>query len=192
MKTEPSPKSRQDIIDTTLRQQAEVKILKYLLLLLIMTVLYEMGLPAISLWGLPPEPEETVSSAQRIMIPLKRLDRLEHSLTELANDLPMTRDVILLRISELKTHLQLLSDPKARPIVQKNLIATLESLWNYFHSPIWTEPIKFSAINQDLFSLLNMMGKKPSDEVHLPDLPFGPKQLTTISIPKRDLFRFTE
>ncbi len=191
MKTEQIPaKSRFDIIDTALQQQQELRVLRYLLLLFVITVVYEFGHPLM----FPEEEGEmtiSTSNSRRTSLPRGRIERFVQAFSNLIGANPQLRE----SLERERINLSLISAQIAAgplpPETQKDFADLLVRFWNYSHLQVWDNPEIFREIDVEIKALLGILSLKPSDTIEPPDLSFRPKILTEMETPRRDIFNFS-
>jgi len=184
-------KTRNDIIDTALQNQQELKVLRYLLLLFVLTFVYEFGdvlmMPGNSGEVSVQDNEKPV----RKIIPVKRIQKLVLEIHDLEKNYPYFHESLKNEIVKLNEIQSRVSEITPGYDFKKEFRQVLGRLWNYFHNPIWKDTTDFAAITLDISALFTLMKFPLPDDVWLPELKFGPRYLTELSLPKRDIFQYT-
>lgn len=193
MKTQEFPiplKNRLDVVDTALLQQKEKQALKWLLILLVLTVVYESKDFLWSSLSMPEFPVPEVNASLRRTFPSRRVGRLIQTLQAMQAAHPLTRDALLPLIDDL---LLIKDQDPARvgqAMLQNRLSMTLNRLWEVFHSPLWEDRKPFEGVIQEIRALFTLLRETPPEQLPVPVLPVGPRPLLPLESPARHLFRF--
>ncbi|MBI3038781.1 hypothetical protein HYY75_07010 [bacterium] len=186
-------KSRVDIIDTTLQKQFELRVFRYLLLLFFLAVIYEQGFPEFfknePVFPFSPKYNSPVISP----FPAKSIKKLILSLSRLRTEFPMLAVQMKRFENEVrKTALEKVDSDKSSSN-NRELVVTLQSMWEFFHLPTWEDPKSFNEVNQEILTILNFLKiPPPTTENSIPPLNFGPRPLGEMNPPNRNLFQYIE
>lgn len=181
-------KSRLDVIDTNVQQAHERKILKYLLLILVITVVYE----GVSAFQFPASPlEDAVTGETRpTRLHTARLDDLEEELNNLFRVHPELRAPAKPARQSLKTLRAAVKETPNMAVHQVELIRTCEQLWRFTHDPIWEKATAFAAVNRRMEVIFQHLRHRIPEEIIIPQLDFTPFRVEELPAPKRNIFAY--
>lgn len=184
-------KSRDEIIDTALQREKEWRVLKMLGLLLILALAYEFGGDLIHRFAQEDIPIAELGKIRRKRkIPPKAVTGLMNHLSDLQERVPLTRPLVRRANERLAVVYALLdSDPTDTEAALK-LKGECISLWKAIHLPLWEDSKPFAQVKGDLENMFKRLETAPPPTKGLPETAFGPRKLTRVREPRRDLFQF--
>lgn len=180
-------KTRWQVIDTNLQYRQQVQILKYLSIVFLFTLVYEIGLPLIS----TDEQDFSSTSIHRTkVIPLGRLENLSDEMKELVKANPQFAQDLAGKMAILDfLRLQVKGDLRSQENIDL-IFDFLERVWTYVNLPTWKDKTPFKKIQKEIDTILKLMALKIENTVIIPNLNFKPSAVEDFPAPKRDIFSF--
>ena len=184
-------KSRDEIIDIAVQREKEWRVLKMLAILLLLALAYEFGGDLIQKFAQEDIPIAELGKVRRKRkIPPKAVTGLMNHLRDLQERVPLTRPVVGRANERLAgVYAELDNDPTDLEAARK-LKEQCVSLWKVFHLPLWDDVKPFATVKGDLANMFKRLETLPPPTKSLPETAFGPRRLTTVRKPQRDLFQF--
>ncbi|HEY9072207.1 MAG TPA: hypothetical protein VIV61_18245 [Candidatus Ozemobacteraceae bacterium] len=185
------PKLRSDVIDTVAQHRDEVWALKWLIVVFLLTIVYEFGNQVIAAYAISGiEIREAEPVTARRPLPPKRVTRVVNELRKLQIAYPIVRSAVREDLAGLEELRDL--RPEALPPVEreKRIIGHLERLMSFFSRPTWERPEVFEPAQAEIRTILILLKRPIPEMTELPPLPIGNSRVDRIDLPSRDIFSY--
>lgn len=185
-------KSRVDIIDTAFQRQKELKALKILSLVFLVTVFYQFQE---EFWHLLPQEQiQTAELGREGMrrIPIKRVQRIISKLEKLQIDQPLMRFPLRQSLGDLKALHLTLVQKKEQGNDKLALLQILDRIQMILDQNIWKSQEQFTPVIGDMTALRKVLRLPSPRAPGVPHLQIGPRAPEPMAPPIRNLFAYVE
>jgi len=184
-------KCRSDIIDTVAQHRDEVRALKWLIVLFLLTLAYEFGPQIVADYAISGiEIREPEVQTSRKPLPAKRVSRVIRELTIVQNIFPIVRSSLRSEIEILESFKEFRPEKVSAGDREKKLGECLERLWVFISKPTWEDQTIFAAAKSEIQTIMTLMKRKLPEASELPPLPVRNSRILLMEIPSRDIFAY--
>lgn len=184
-------KSRYDIIDTTLQSQKEKSALKFLILLLLLTLSYEFG-DELGKYFASFQLESPIieQEMETKTIPFRRIQRFGQLLDTLRRSDLLLHKSVKEQIDLLKSYDSEKTKKMPKRAILEEIEKTLVQLSQILTHPLWKPDKTTEKCIAELKYVAKHLGLDIPESEVIPEITLGPKLIEELTSPVRDLFSF--